>query len=249
MEKTIHYCWFGRNEKPEKIKYCMESWSKLCPDFKIVEWNEDNFDIDVCKYVRQAYDAKKYAFVSDYARFYVLYKYGGVYLDTDVELIKDIRPLLTDNFTGFERDDAVATGLIMSCEKGTEFCKAMLDSYGKDSFVNDDGSLKCDYTVCNRVTDWLVNRGLKLDGSKQKVADFVIYPSEYFNPKGGDYGKDKITENTYSIHHYLATWKSPLDRMIMEYKVKYGVKKGKILFMLRHPVLALKKFKEKSNKK
>lgn len=249
MEKTIHYCWFGKNEKSDKIKYCIQSWSKFCPDFKIIEWNEDNFDINVCKYVKQAYDAKKYAFVSDYARFYVLYKYGGVYLDTDVELIKDIKPLLSENFTGFERNDAVATGLMMACEKGTELCKAMLDSYEADSFLNEDGSFNCDYTVCNRVTDWLEKRGLRLDGSKQKVADFVIYPTEYFNPKGGDYGKDKITENTYSIHHYLATWKTSLDRKIMAYRVKYGDKQGKVLFSLRHPILAMEKLIEKRKKK
>ena len=95
------------------------------------------------------------------------------------------------------------------------------------------------------MTDWLACKGLKLDGTKQKIADFVIYPSEYFNPKGGDYGKDKITENTYSIHHYLATWKSELDQKIMKYKVKYGNRKGKILFIIAHPLLAIKKYKEK----
>ena len=242
MEKVIHYCWFGKGKKPNIIEKCMESWTKICSDFKIVEWNEDNFDVNICPYVKQAYEAKKYAFVSDYARFYVLNKFGGVYLDTDVELVKSIEPLLESNFTGFESNDSVATGLIMACEKDNELCKAMLEDYNNDKFVLDDGTLNLK-TVCERTTDWLVSKGLRLDNTKQEVADYIIYPSEYFNPKGGDYGKEVITENTYSIHHYLATWKSPLDRKIMEYKVKYGVKKGKILFILRHPILALKKAK------
>ena len=127
MQKTIHYCWFGRGDKPEKIKKCMASWSRICPDYKIVEWNEDNFDINICPYVKQAYEAKKYAFVSDYARFYALNKFGGVYLDTDVELLKDITPLLNSNFLGFESDTSVNSGLIMCAEADNELCKAMLD--------------------------------------------------------------------------------------------------------------------------
>lgn len=244
MQKTIHYCWFGRGDKPEKIKNCMASWSRICPDYKIVEWNEDNFDVNICPYVKQAYEAKKYAFVSDYARFYVLNKFGGVYLDTDVELLKDITPLISENFTGFESDKSVATGLIMACEADNELCKAMLTEYNHDKFLEEDGNYNL-RTVCDRVTDWFVERGLKLDGQTQKIAGYTIYASEYFNPKGGDYGAEKITENTYSIHHYLATWKSELDQMIMAYKVKYGNGKGKLLFIFRHPFLAYKKFKEK----
>lgn len=247
MQKIIHFCWFGYGEKSSKINYCIDSWRKICPDYEIKEWNEDNFDINICDYVKQAYEQKKYAFVSDYARYFILNEYGGVYLDTDVELIRDITPLLSHNFAGFESNDSVNTGLIMACEKDNELCQAMLEDYNNDKFILDDGTLNLK-TVCARTTDWLVSKGLRLDNTKQEVADYIIYPSEYFNPKGGDYGKEVITENTYSIHHYLATWKSPLDRKIMEYKVKYGVKKGKLLFSLRHPILALKKAFEKVKK-
>lgn len=190
----------------------MSSWAKVCPDFKIVEWNEDNFDVNICPYVKQAYDNKKYAFVSDYARFYVLNKYGGVYLDTDVELIKDITPLLTTNFTGFEKNDSVATGLIMACDKDDELCKAMIEEYDKDSFIRDDGSLNL-RTVCHRVTDWFVEKGLKLDGSTQTVAGYVVYQKDYFNPIDMNSGKLSITDNTYSIHRYAASWVKKSDRL------------------------------------
>lgn len=211
ISKTIHYCWFGRGDKPEKIKRCMASWSTICPDYKIVEWNEDNFDVNICPYVKQAYEAKKYAFVSDYARFYVLNKFGGVYLDTDVELLKDITPLISENFTGFESDKSVATGLIMASDTNDELCRAMLNEYDGDSFIKEDGSLNL-RTVCERVTDWLVVRGLKLNGETQCVADYKIYAAEYFNPMDMQTGKISITENTYSIHHYAASWCSKKER-------------------------------------
>ncbi len=240
MIKTIHYCWFGGAEKSDTIKMCIESWKKFCPDFEIKEWNESNFDVHCCKYVEEAYNSKKWAFVSDYCRFYVLYNYGGIYLDTDVELIKPIDDL-PSTFVGFERDSCVASGLIRGADAGDELCKAVMESYENDSFIKADGGYNV-LTVCDRETGMLKERGLKLDGSLQIVGGTTVYPTEYFNPKGGDYGKETITENTRAIHHYLASWKSPLDRLIMQYKVKYGVKKGKRLFVLRHPCLAFKKF-------
>ena len=205
INQTVHFCWFGRGDKPKLIKKCMKTWSRICPNFEIVEWNEDNFDINICPYVKQAYEAKKYAFVSDYARFYVLNKYGGVYLDTDVELIKDITPLLNGNFTGFEKADSVATGLIMACEKDDELCQAMLAEYDNDKFLNDDGTMNL-RTVCDRVTDWFAERGLKLDGSTQNVAGYTVYAPEYFNPTDMQTGRVNITANTYSIHRYAASW-------------------------------------------
>lgn len=210
ISKTIHYCWFGRGDKPDKIKKCMASWSKICPDYQIIEWNEDNFDINICPYVKQAYEAKKYAFVSDYARFYVLNKFGGVYLDTDVELLKDITPLINENFAGFESNNSVATGLIMACDVNNELCKAMLDDYDKDVFIKEGGSLNL-RTVCERVTEWLEERGLKLDGTTQNVAGYTIYAAEYFNPMDMQTGKIRISENTYSIHHYAASWCSKAE--------------------------------------
>lgn len=203
--KTIHYCWFGRGKKPAIVEKCINTWSKTCPDFEITEWNEDNFDVDICPYVKQAYDAKKYAFVSDYARFFVLNKYGGVYLDTDVELIKNVGSLAEKNFVGFESPLSVNTGLIMACEKDNALCKDMLEEYDRDIFVKEDGSLNL-RTVCERVTDWFVDRGLILNGQTQMIGGFTVYASEYFNPVDMKSGKKHITDNTYSIHHYAASW-------------------------------------------
>ena len=237
-QMVIHYVWLGGNEKSKKIKYCMESWQKKCPDAKIIEWNESNYDVHKNPYIAEAYEQGKYAFVADYMRFDILYNQGGVYMDTDVELLKDIEPLTKESFMGFERDGEVAPGLIMNAFGGEALIKEILDYYdAQESFTTDK-------TVVDITTEILVKHGLKQDGTKQTVAGFIIYPTEYFNPKGGDYGKEKITENTYSIHHYEASWKSPLDQLIMRYKVKYGVKKGKILFTLRHPVKAIKKWRE-----
>ncbi len=235
----IHYCWVGGAEKSEKIKYCIESWKKLCPDAEIIEWNESNYDVHKNVYIRQAYEQKKWAFVTDYMRFDILREQGGVYLDTDVELLKDITPLTKDNFMGFESEKNVAPGLIMHATAGDPLLREILDYY--------DQKTQFDMTenVVTIVSDILEKHGLKRDNSLQTVVGYVIYPTEYFNPKGGEYGADKITENTYSIHHYEASWKSPLDRKIMRYKVKYGNKTGRILFTLRHPILAMKKWKEK----
>lgn len=239
----IHYCWFGRGEKPEKIKYCIASWKKICPNAEIKEWNEDNYPLDdKCIYVRSAYEQKKYAFVSDYARNEILYKYGGVYLDTDVELLKDITPLTEKPFMAMERAGQVATGLIMNAHGGEPVIREILDYYEAQEDFN------INKTVVQITSDILTNYGLKIADEMQSVAGFEIYPTEYFNPKGADYGKEKITENTYAIHHYLATWKSPIDQKIMEYKVRYGVKKGKILFTICHPILALKKFFSRNKK-
>jgi mannosyltransferase OCH1-like enzyme len=239
---TIHYVWLGKGEKSPKIKYCIESWKKLYPDAEIKEWNEDNYDINSNAYVKKAYEDKKYAFASDYIRFDILYRFGGVYLDTDVELIKDITPLLGTSFMGFERDEEVAPGLIMYAAKtGEPLIKELLDFY--QSIRVEDISYAL--TIVDITTEILKKHGLKPNNTLQNVAGFTIYPTEYFNPKGGDYGKEIITKNTYSIHHYLASWKSPLDQKIMQYKVKYGRKKGILIFSIRHPFLAIKKHREK----
>ncbi|MBO5215687.1 MAG: glycosyl transferase [Clostridia bacterium] len=236
---VIHYCWLGRGEKPEKVKYCIESWKKICPNAQIKEWNEDNYDVNAIAYTKQAYEQKKYAFVSDYMRFDVLHREGGVYLDTDVELLKDITPLTDKPFMALERAGEVNPGLIMNALGGEKLLRQVMDYYEKQESFN------LDKTVVTITTEILREHGLGEGDEKQSVAGFEIYPTEYFNPKGGDYGKEVITENTYSVHHYLATWKPPIDRLLMEYKVKYGVKKGKLLFVLRHPILAFRKLREK----
>ena len=142
IPKIIHYCWFGRGEKPELAKKCIASWKKFCPDFEIREWNEDNCDYLAMPFMAEAYAAKKYAFVSDVMRLVVLEQYGGVYFDTDVEVLRDISPLLDDEgFIGFENDQYVASGLTIAAEAHHPVIQAMIEEYKKLHFAGADGSV------------------------------------------------------------------------------------------------------------
>lgn len=211
IQKTIHYCWFGRAEKPKLIEKCIASWHEKCPDYQIIEWNEDNFDINICDYVRDAYKNKKWAFVSDYARFYVLNIHGGIYLDTDVELLKPLDLFLSQSFLAFENSKSVNSGLIMGCEPNNNLCKEMLEQYNNDKFlINGELNLK---TVCVRVTDILVDNGLELIDKTQEIMEYKIYDTSYFNPYDMDTGKIILSENTVSIHHYAATWVSKKEKV------------------------------------
>ena len=209
--KTIHYCWFGKNPKPKLIIKCIESWKKQCPDYEIKEWNEDNFDINCCDYVREAYEARKWAFVSDYCRFFVLYHYGGIYLDTDVELLKPLDNL-NKNFVGFECQNRVNSGLIRGAVAGDLICQLMLESYSKCHFLKEDGTLDLS-TVCDRETNILCSHGMKPNNTLQTIEGTTIYPSEYFNPMDLETGKIMPTNKTVSTHHYAASWVSKNDRM------------------------------------
>lgn len=204
IPKVIHYCWFGKNKKSKLVNKCIKSWQKFCPDYKIVEWNEDNFNINISEYTKEAYNAGKWAFVSDYCRFYVLNTYGGIYMDTDVELIKSIDVFLESNFVGFECDDSVATGLIMGSESHNIMCEKLLEDYNNDRFlINGNMNLR---TVCNRVTDLLAENGLILNNSTQKVLGYTVYDSSYFNPVNLNTGRIELLPNTVSIHHYSGSW-------------------------------------------
>ena len=217
--KTLHYCWFGKNPLPELVQKCIESWKKFCPDYEIKEWNEDNFDVHCCRYVEEAYNAQKWAFVSDYCRFFVLYNEGGVYLDTDVELLKPLDDL-PDTFVGFENPDTVASGLIRAACKGDEICKRMLDSYNADVFLLEDGSLNLQ-TVGIRETAIFKELGLQLDDTLQTVGGTTVYPREYFCPKSFIGEEITLTDNTYSIHHYSASWHTPEEEYAHKLKKKF----------------------------
>ena len=210
MNKVIHYCWFGNNEKPEKVKRCIESWKRYLPDFEVREWNENNFDINCCNYVKEAYKAGKYAFVADYARFYALSEYGGLYFDTDVEIIRPMDDILGERpFAGYETDTYVAPGLVLwEPNIHSELMKIMLDMYKSQSFFNEDGSLN-KTTICIYFTEALCEYGLKQDGEMQLLDNgYLIYPKEYFCPFDDRTGVLNITENTYTIHWYDKTWMS-----------------------------------------
>ena len=226
IPKVIHYCWFGGKPLPKLVKKCIKSWKKYCPDYEIKEWNESNFDLDVCAYVKQAYEAKKWAFVSDYVRHYVLFNEGGLYLDTDVEILKPIDDLLKNDFMGFEDDKSVNCGLVFGASKNSKYCELMLNSYNNDNFILDNGKLNL-FTVCQRTTSLLKEYGLNLDGKTQQVLGLTVYSSEYFNPLGVD-GKGKITENSYSIHHYMASWYSKKEKFLKFLGPKFVKKLVKI---------------------
>lgn len=210
IPKIIHYCWFGGKPLPSLAVKCIESWKKYFPTYEIKEWNEDNFDVNITNYTRQAYDSKKYAFVSDYVRFYVLYKYGGVYFDTDVEIIKSFNDILNRGpFMGCENDInegldiSVAPGLGLAVEKGNHIYKEILDLYGSLSFIEHDKLVL--KTVVQYTTEILNKHGLKKINALQNCDGIWIYPKEYFNPIS-HVNEIIITPNTYSIHHYAGSW-------------------------------------------
>ena len=207
IPKKIHYCWFGKKEKPDIVKKCIRSWENKLREYEIIEWNEDNFDINCNKFVRQAYDLGKFAFVSDYVRVYVLYNYGGIYLDTDVEVYKEFTEDILNNesFWGFEEKEFIATSTI-GARKGNKLIGQFLDSYNDKSFLKEDGSIDT-LTNVSIVSDMVKQFGIKLDGSYQKVQEIgTIYPQEYFSPYDYINCYSKETENTYTLHHYYKSW-------------------------------------------
>lgn len=233
IPKVIHYCWFGEAELPELAIKCIESWRKFCPDYVIQRWDETNFDCNCCEYVKEAYNEKKWAFVSDYARFWILYNYGGIYFDTDVELIKPIDDVVEAGpFMGCEPGDPlpnIAPGLGLGANKGIKIFKEILNSYEKQKFKNEDGTLNTE-TVVTKVSCILKKKGFKGDGKIEKIEEVMIYPSEYFCPKDYYSGKLTIKENTYSIHHYSASWYEPEEEKSHHVKQKiislFGLKIG-----------------------
>ena len=207
IPKTIHYIWLGGNPLPEIAKKCMASWEKFCPDYEIKKWDESNLDIDKFKFVRQAYDAKKWAYASDALRFDILNTCGGIYLDIDVEFIKPLDESFLKNkaFFAFEKVDSIAPGLIFGAEKGVKEVEELLDIYKNLSFLDENGKpiLK---TVCIISTNYFKEMGLKTDNTIQDINGVAFYPTDYFCPKSLSDGKIRLTTNTYSIHHYLASW-------------------------------------------
>lgn len=222
IPKIIHYCWFGRNPLPDLAIKCIDSWKKFFPDYEIKEWNEDNFNVNIIPYTAEAYRAKKYAFVSDYARFWILYHHGGLYFDTDVEVIKPMDDIVAKGpFMGCEGIPTkevttlgVAPGLGLGVNPGLGLYKDFLDYYSKLSFYNPNG-MRNQVTIVEYTTEILCKHGLKNVEGIQYVAGVYIYPKEYFCPKDYVTNRLTITNNTYSIHHYTATWKPKWERLIM----------------------------------
>ena len=216
IPKIIHYCWFGRGKMPQLALDCIASWKKYLPEYEFMLWNEDSFNIDKYPYARQAYDHRKFAFVTDLVRMYALYNYGGVYMDTDVEIIKSLDPFLHHKaFSGFECKDRIPTGLIAS-EKGGIWVKAMLDEYNGRNFILEDGTMDLSTNV-KTITNYMLNRGLVLNNEYQDLGDIVLYPSDFFCPCDWETKILKQTKNTVCIHHFAGSWRPKLPR-VMKFK-------------------------------
>ena len=242
IPKIIHYCWFGGNPLPEEAKKCIDSWKKFLPEYEIKEWNESNFDVESIPYTKEAYEAKKWAFVSDYVRFWVLYNYGGLYFDTDVEVIKPIDDIISrGNFMGYECPGEVgavpqdvAPGLGLGVNPGLGLLKNILEEYEKSHFII-DGVIQTKKTVVNYTTDEFNKTGKSkfCDGVDYSCGVYIYYP-EYFCPLDHHTGKMTITENTRTIHHYTATWKTSSQKKKTALIRFLGPKLTKILVTVKH---------------
>ena len=235
IPKIIHYCWFGGNPLPENVSKCIESWKKCCPDYEIKQWNENNYDINKFQYVKEAYEAKKWAFVSDLARLDIIYNEGGIYLDTDVEVIRSLDSLLDNKcFLAIEQPSHyIATGLGFGAEKENPCIKEMLDEYRGAKFKLAEGIYDTTVPCPARNTAPFYKYGFNLEIDKPvNLGGAMVYPPEYFCPFERKINELKITENTYSIHHYDASWvpskERELNDKVSEYEKSHSFLSSKI---------------------
>lgn len=231
IPRIIHYCWFGGNPLPDLAKKCMASWRKFLPDYEIKEWNESNFDVYQAPYVAEAYRLKRYAHVSDYARFWILYHYGGIYFDTDVEVIKPLDDIIArGSFMGFECQEGTRQdnpngnmnpGLGFGVCKEHPFFRKMLDHYNHHHFIRWNGKNTGNITL--QATQYLdYDHKQVLEGGIVSVSGLLIYPIEYFCPYDFYKHEMRITENTRTIHHYMGTWIVEQNRLqLLLQRVKY----------------------------
>ena len=222
IPRVIHYCWFGRNPLPKMAVKCIESWKTFLPDYEIKVWNEDNFDVNIIPYTKDAYADGKYAFVSDYARFWILYHYGGVYFDTDVEVIKPMDDIIElGSFMGLEisgHDCKINPGLGLASEAGNPIYSTILEGFAKLDYHLPDGS-RNPYSMIPMVTDIMKSKGLNGMGSVQNVEGIFVYAPDFFNPLDDATGRLKKTENTRTIHWFMKSW------MTGEHKFKTRLKR------------------------
>lgn len=219
IPKIIHYCWFGKNEKPNIVRKCIETWRNILSDYQIIEWNEESFDVNSNNFVREAYESGKFAFVSDYVRVYALYNYGGIYLDTDVEVYKPFSEdiLSNESFWGFEEKNYIATSTI-GARKGNRLIENFLESYDNKKFIKKNGEFDT-LTNVAIVTEIIKKLGVNLDGSYQSIDQVItIYPQEYFSPYDYINCYSKKTDNTYTEHHFYKSWLPFKERIKGKFK-------------------------------
>ena len=224
IPKIIHYCWFGGNPLPKSAIKCINSWKKFFPDYEIKEWNESKFDVNMCLYTKEAYERKLYAFVSDVARFYILFHEGGIYFDTDVEVIRCMDDIIERGaFMGIEDYNFLGNpcpqinpGLGMGAEKGNAFLHKMLEHYMTAVLINRSTGGLMGGTIVGHTTRMLLDANMEKKEGEQSVAGFVLYPPDYFNPFNDATGELTKTINTRSIHWYSKTWN---DKPLLYFKI------------------------------
>lgn len=217
IPKVIHYCWFGKKNMPIQYKMWIDSWKYFCPDYEIIEWNEDNYNVHKCRYVRQAYEMGKWAFVSDYARVDIINEFGGVYLDTDVELLKNIDELLMNNaFCGFETKQYVSYALGFGAQKGNSIINEIKEYYEKVNFLLENGEMNL--TTCPKIQTQIMKRhGLFCNGKYQVVDGMTVYPERILcGMSPYSYRVEQNQLNTYAIHHFQGSWIGDNDKNIKE---------------------------------
>lgn len=228
IPKIIHYCWMSGEEFPPLIKECIESWKTILPDYEVKEWNSQNFDVNMTIFTSEAMSKKKYAFVSDYVRLYALYHYGGIYLDSDIKVLKSFNDLLENRaFTGFEDKKRLGVWLLASESKNPLF-RDLLDVYKDKHFIDDEGNM--DLTPNPIVLGPIFEKyGIKMNNSLQKNEHITVYPTDYFCPLDYNTGKVNITSNSYAIHLFNGAWKSGEGKKYIEYYRKYYQKYERFL--------------------
>ncbi|NRO57247.1 hypothetical protein IMAU60066_01679 [Lactobacillus helveticus] len=239
IPKVINYCWFGGKPLPASVKDYIQTWKEKCPNYIIKEWNENNFDINSNDYVKEAYSHEKWAFVSDYVRLYVLVNYGGIYLDTDVEVLKNLDSILKyDGVCGFEDKNKLSTA-ILACKPGFFLFKQWLKLYQDKTFILKDGTLNEEPNVIP-FTKLCQRYGLNLNGKRQRIKGLEIFPSDVFSPQNYKTGKINITSNTLTIHNFKESWRNESEIKMHKREIrlikKYGENMGsKLALMVNLP--------------
>lgn len=245
IPKTLHYCWFGNNELPALESSCIETWQKVMPGYEICRWDESNFDVNRCDFSSEAYEQGMYAFVSDYARYVILREQGGIFLDTDVKVLKAFDPLLENRaFCGYmQNNEFVSPGLILASEQMFPLFGDMIKEYESMHF-NQSGSRVNPLTSPRVLTGLLEKKyELRRDGSYQELdCGFTVYPAEYFDPLDSHTGTMNVTQNTYSIHLYSGTWLSPAKKYRIEKRKQLALRVGPQLSWLISSGLSVLKY-------
>lgn len=242
IPKVIHYCWFGGRPHPESVVRCMDSWRRLLPDYRIIEWNETNFDVNSHDYTREAYAAGKFAFVTDYVRLKVLHAHGGVYMDTDVEVLKSLNRFLQHaSFSGFEDENNIPTA-VMGSQAGNEWMRLLLADYDGRHFTRADGTQDLTTNVSRITRTTQRQYGLPMDNAFHDVAGVLtLYPKDYFCPKSYSTGIITRTGNTHAVHHFSGSWRPEEWRSYKAAQGRlnrlFGTRVGGQLLAVRHVYL------------